>query len=455
MRLAVAALLLAWPALLNHYPLVFSDTGAFLALTAEGWPVWDKPPAYGLALGALGAGWTLWLPLLAQALLLAWLIGLAARVVAGQAGAGFLLLVCAGLAAGSAAPWFAGLLLPDILAPCLVLALALLGAASERLGRGERLGLQTLAAFAMAAHPSHLPLGAALVLLMMAWRGRAALRCAVPLAAALLLVPLGNLALHGRFALSPYGAVFPLARLVADGPAVRTIAARCPEAGWHLCRWAGRLPEDSDEFLWSGEGPVWTHPGGPIGLTPEAAAILAETLRREPLGVLRAVLANGGRQLLRNRVGDTLGPENLAGSVGKQLALGFPAAEGARFAAGLQARGVLPLVAAPFLILHPLVLLAGLGGTLLGGWWAARAGDAPRLGLVLCVLAGIAVNALVTGGLSGPHDRYGARLAWLLPLAALLVLRPATGAAAAAPPWRSSRASPAACPRSPAPPAAP
>jgi hypothetical protein len=38
------------------------------------------------------------------------------------------------------------------------------------------------------------------------------------------------------------------------------------------------------------------------------------------------------------------------------------------------------------------------------------------------VLVGITANAAATGALSGPHDRYQARIAWLLPLAALLAL---------------------------------
>ncbi len=404
MRLLLGALLLTWPVLLNRYPLVFSDTGAFLALTIEGWPVWDKPPAYELALHAFHWRMSLWGPLLAQGLLLSWLLRRVQRAVLGREGH---LLLCAGLAAGSAAPWFGALLMPDLLAPVLVLAVALLGFVA--LGQRERLGLQALAAFAMAAYPSHLPLGLVLLLVVLAMRG-VVWRCLLPVGLAAGLLVAGNWAMHGRASLSPYGAVFPLARLVADGPAARTIEARCPEAGWALCRWAGRLPKDSDEFLWSSDGPVWSAPGGPIGLAPEAAVILAETLRREPLGVLRAALANGGRQLLRNRVGDVLGPENLAGSVSKQLALGFPEGERRRLAEGLQARGLLPMMAAPFLALQPLVLL-GAAGTVLGAWRAWRAGERAMLGLALCVLAGVAANALVTGALSGPHDRYGARIA--------------------------------------------
>ena len=36
------------------------------------------------------------------------------------------------------------------------------------------------------------------------------------------------------------------------------------------------------------------------------------------------------------------------------------------------------------------------------------------------MLVGLGANAVATGALSGPHDRYQARIAWLLPLAALL-----------------------------------
>ncbi|WP_431270982.1 hypothetical protein [Dankookia sp. P2] len=417
------AALLVWPAALNHYPLVFSDTGALLAQTVQGWAIWDKPLVYGPLLHALHWRVTLWLPLAGQGLVLSWLVWLVQRSLGG-ATAGRHVLLCAGLAAATAAPWFTALLLPDWLAPALVLATYLLGFAWDGLGRAERAGVALLALLAAAAHLSHLPIAAALVLLVLAVRrtARPALRCALPLAGAMALLLATNAWAHGRFALSPYGAVFALARLVGDGPAARTVEARCPAAGWHLCRWAGRLPRDSDDFLWSGEGPVWAAradgaaPGGPISLAPEAAAILAETLWREPLGVLRAAAGNAWRQLGMVRVGDTLGPENLQASVARQLALGFPPAEQARFAASLQARGVLPAAAAPFLLLHPAALLLGAAGVLLASWRARGR----MLGLMLCVLVGLGANALATGALSGPHDRYQARIAWLLPLAALL-----------------------------------
>jgi hypothetical protein len=41
-------------------------------------------------------------------------------------------------------------------------------------------------------------------------------------------------------------------------------------------------------------------------------------------------------------------------------------------------------------------------------------------GLALSVVLGVTANAFATGALSAPHDRYGARIAWLLLLPPLL-----------------------------------
>jgi len=46
---------------------------------------------------------------------------------------------------------------------------------------------------------------------------------------------------------------------------------------------------------------------------------------------------------------------------------------------------------------------------------------APRVaGICAWIVVGVVVNAVVCGTLSGPHDRYSARVLWLIPLAALL-----------------------------------
>lgn len=434
--------LLVWPAFLNRYPLLFSDTGAFLAQTVEPLMIWDKPWIYGPLLHLFHWERTLWAPLLAQGLVLSHLLWLTQRVLRGAATPAAHLLLVASLAALTALPWVAALLMPDILAPVVVLALFLLGFAPPgRLSRGEALYLSLLAGLCIAAHLSHLPLALALLVLaaLYAQALRPVLRVAAPLLLAVLLLLGTNAVGHGRASLSPYGATFLLARLIGDGPAARTIAARCPASGWYLCGWAWRLPEDSDVFLWHRDSPVNRDAQGRprflggMMLAEEARAIIGETLRREPFAVVRAGLGNAATQLLKAGIGDTLSRQALGEAVRPRLIQAFPAAELAAHDAAAQARDRLPALAAPFLWPHGPVLVLGALGLLAAWRRLARPGTLPeaerrlRLAFVLALLVGVSGNALATGALSKPHHRYQARIAWLMPFGALLLALPGRG----------------------------
>jgi hypothetical protein len=425
-------LLLVWPAFLNGYPLLFSDTGAFLHQTAPppSGPlvIWDKPHIYGPLMQAFHWHLSLWGPVLAQGLALSHLLWLAQRGLRGAATPGVHLLACAAAALLTTAPFTIALLMPDVFAPIVLLALLLLGFAP--LSRTEAAWLVLLSAFGIAAHLSHLPLALALAVfvLLVARRLGPVLRAAAPLVLAVLLLLGTNLWGHGRATLSPHGATFALARLQADGPAAALIRARCPASGWYLCAFADRLPMDSDAFLWEPDSPVNRAPDGTarfLGgalLSAEARVIVAETLRAYPLQVAGTTALNALRQLVLATAGDTLVDTHLAAAVRPRIAEAFPAAELAAYDQALQARGLLPAAAAPFLWPHAPVLLAGAALALLA-WWRLR-GDARRIGLVVGVLVGVSANALATGGLSKPHLRYEARILWLMPVIAGLALLP-------------------------------
>jgi hypothetical protein len=425
-------LLLVWPAFLNGYPLVFSDTGAFLHQTSGPLVIWDKPHVYGPLLHVFHWGVTLWAPLLAQGLMVSWLLWLTQRALVGAAAPGLHLLACAGAALLTTAPFTVALLMPDVFAPAVLLALLLLAFAQESLSRAEALGLGALAAIGIAAHLSHLPLALAIIALVLLLTRRLApvLRAAAPVVVAVAILLGTNLWGHGRAALSPHGATFMLARLQADGPAAAVIRDRCPDAGWYLCAFADRLPMDSDDFLWRPDSPVNRAPDGTprfLGgalLSAEAGAIVAETLRARPLEVAQTMLANALRQLIMAGVGDTLVPDHLAVAVRPRIAEAFPPRELAAFDAALQPRGALPAAAAPFLWPHGPVLLAGAVLALLAWWRAARRRDLRRLALVIGVLVGVSANAVAAGALSRPNPRYEARILWLMPVVAALALAP-------------------------------
>ena len=410
LSVCVGAVLLSWPAFVNGYPLVFSDTAGLADMGLAPTMGWDKPWVYGPLILLLHASTSLWGVVAGQALAVSAMLWLAARVV-GVAGPWRHVGLCALLAVGSALPWFVPFVMPDVFAPLVVLCLFVLG--WGRFGTPVRLAIGLLAAVAVASHLAHLVLAAGCLVPVAILRFRRLLLCAVPLVVALAWLLGSNLVGNGVLGVSPYGSVFALARLQADGPAADYLQSVCPGAGYRLCAWAERLPMDSDAFLWAPDGPIWAEQSGPTLVAPEASRIVAASLRFEPVQALEHALANTLRQLVHVSVGDTLGPQHLVATVGKLLQTYFPVAEQQRFLASRQVAGTLPAVAAPLLPLHLVLLGVGAVGTLVLGGLAWRRNPA-LAGLAAIVVVGVAANAFATGALSGPHDRYGARIAWLL-----------------------------------------
>ncbi len=409
--LGLSALFFLYPALLNGYPLVFSDTGGFLEQALLPDMGWDKPWVYGPFLTPFHAGLSLWGAACAQCIILSAALWLTQASIQTPNPLHHLAL-CAVLATATAAPWFASLMMPDIFAPIVVLGLYIL--AANRLSRATLAATGLVAAIAIASHLAHLVLAAACIAILALFDRRSLRRTALPLAAALLFLIASNRIGHDRFAISPYGADFALARLVADGPARATIQDACPAANWHVCAWRDRLPDNADDFLWDPNGPVWGNGYGPLKIAPEAAEIVHATLVAHPLQVLMAALANTARHLVLVQVGDAILPDHLQYAVLPRIQAFFPPAESTRLAASRQYNAALE---APPAALQVIPLVLGALATI------AIAIGRPSLRLLaILILVALLANAAVTGALSGPHHRYQARIAWLVLLPPLLLL---------------------------------
>jgi hypothetical protein len=407
--IAAGGIVLIWPALVNGYPLLFTDTGSFMEQLLRPFMIWDKPWIYGPVLVAVSLKLTLWLPVLAQSLLVSWVIWRVEETFRTPSPV-WHLGICLVLALGSAAPWFASLLMPDFLAPLTVLTLFLLAFGPDERRRWPVLAL---ASFAIAAHLTHLIIAAACLAVVLALRPRVFFRAAVPLAVAVMLLLATNLIGLGRFGISPYGSVFGLARLVADGPAKIYLDESCPASGYRMCDWTGRMPSDADEFLWSPAGPVWTFPGGPIALAPEASRIVVATILNQPMAVTRASLGNWLSQIVTLRLDKVIGDKGLDETVGVQLHAYYPMAEEDRFKAAAQRADGLRVIAAPWQNAHMAALALGFAGSSILLSWSWR-NDRVLFTLIVMIAAGLLSNAFATGVLSGPHDRYQARIAWLV-----------------------------------------
>ncbi len=239
----------------------------------------------------------------------------------------------------------------------------------------------------------------------------------LPLLLAALALASLNLAGHGRFALSPHGNVFLLARLIADGPGKATLGTHCPETHWRLCPFIADLSSDSDILLWSADSPI-LKAGGHKAVSSEAGAIIAATLRDQPAWVAETALRNTLVQLVRFQSGDGLEPWPT--QVSPWIARDFPPREAAAYQAARQQTGGLSI---------PLGLGAVHVGVALAGSVLSLA-LLPRMvrrspvhaGFLAIALLALPMGAVITGALSCPHDRYQARIAWLPALVAGMTL---------------------------------
>jgi hypothetical protein len=415
LAILAGAALLTWPAALNRYPILFSDTGGLLEMGLQPSIGWDKPFVYGPLIAALSLHLTLWLPLIAQAALLSYILWTTELAFAAARPLHHVAL-CLVLAALTAAPWFTSTLMPDVLTPVAALGIATnLGA----LPRVHRLATAVLTAVAIAAHLSHLVLAAAAIAALVALRQRVPWRPLASLAAALLFLLASNWIGNGRLAVSPYGSVFALARLIGDGPARDYLDRTCPQSAFELCAWRDKLTSDSDQFLWNPESPFWADPMPLSEFAAQANRIVLGTIRTYPLRVLKDALRNGAHQLVRTDLADTLGPDYLADAVRPRIERWYPQSELLRFDLSRQLSGDLAAIAVPLVPMQRLALALGL---LACAYILLRGLRSPSVqaDFAAFILIALAANALATGALSTVHDRYEARIAWLVVVPPLL-----------------------------------
>ncbi|HET8995518.1 MAG TPA: hypothetical protein VFN42_02510 [Acetobacteraceae bacterium] len=427
---AAVLLLLLWPALVNRYPLVFSDTGTYVSQIVERHLGWDRPVFYSLMILPLHLTLTLWPVIVAQAALTLCVLKIAMRCFAGSARQLPAILLV--LAAGTSLPWVTAQIMPDFTTGLLALLLAMLVIVPERLGLRLALFTAATATALIAMHQANVPLSLMLLVVLLPLRRRLGAAAALgrlgvllacgPLIAATLALMAVNAVGHGRFSPSPYGNIFVLARSLSDGPAMDALRRHCPRAGWRLCVLVQEgQPRDPDAFLWHADSALYRE-GGPKVISAEANAILLTALRDEPGAVLWAALRDSVRQFGMVATGDGLDP--WPQTVTPVIRRDFPSAELHRYQRAVQTREGLVL---PRWLrtIHATLLAFGIVATVLWLLLGLRRRH-PIAGLCAATLLCLVGNAAITGALSGPHDRYQARIGWLpvfTPLVAAVALR--------------------------------
>ncbi|MBI3701786.1 MAG: hypothetical protein HY242_15260 [Afipia sp.] len=410
--IALALLMLVGPVLWNRYPLLQYDTGGYLARWYEGYLVPSRSTVFGMYLN-IGEGFHFWPEMIVQSGLTIWIAYLTLRVF-GLARPILLLAAIAVLSVITTLPWLTSILLTDIFAGLSVLALYLFLFRAAQLKRWEKIALLVLIAFSAATHSATLAVllaivGAAALLTIFlrdVVRVRQLIGGAAAIATGALMLLAANFALSGKLAWTPGGFGILFGRMLQDGIVTRYLNDHCPNAQLRLCPYKNELPETADEFLWE-DGP-FQDLGRFEGLNDEMRAIVLHSLTEYPGQQIKTAIEATLKQL--SMVGTGAGVNNRLshtyGIMGGYMQSELPSMRAAR-----QQRGEMDFTAINRLHVPVALMSMALALLMLG-----RILKNPRDDLAL--LAGTIVvatlsNAAVCAVLSGPHDRYGARIAWL------------------------------------------
>jgi hypothetical protein len=412
--------LLLAPAIWNGYPLLQWDTGGYLARWYEGYLVPSRSTVFGLYLH-IGEASGFWLDLGIQALATLWIVQLTLRVF-DMAWPSRLAAISLILMLTTALPWLASMLLTDIFAGLAVLSLFILVMHGDKVSMPERLLLFVFTAFAGATHSA--TLAVLLGLCLCGWIARPFLRARIAITgllqgsltivagAAMLLA--ANFALSGQLAWTPGGSGVAFGRMMQDGIVATYLRAHCPDAKLKLCPYRDQLPATADEFLWGDS--MFNKLGRFQGLNDEMGYIAMHSLVEYPAWQAKAALVATAQQLTDVATGEgtTVWIPHTYGIIEHYI----PAQVGPMRAARQQHDGL------GFTMINRIHVPVALGSMLLVVAIAAAGAVRRRPDdlTLLAVTVSLALlgNAFVCGVISGPHDRYGARMVWIATLVALI-----------------------------------
>ena len=436
LTLLLTALLLLSAGLYNGFPLVTSDSGTYINSALHYDVPNDRPIVYSLFIRATGLKFSLWLVILAQALLLGWLllryVAEFAPQVRGRLGR---LALVGFMVWATGASWYCCQLMPDIFTPIGLLALGLLLLSRFR-SKGELMGLLLLTMLSAMVHNSNLLTFSLVVLGFGAIAGwqklfsrhlanfRQWLLTTATVLVCWLVLPAIHAAFGGGFVLSRATPVFLLARMMEAGIVDKYLDHNCDTANpLRICAFRDKLPNDAITFLWDENSPYYKT-GGLEANLDEYRDIVHQILTSPRYYPYLAVEAGRAtlRQLTHVGHGDGLMPyrENTNPYWKVQE---FASYELKEYLSSLQNRSALDFkvlnertYATQLLALLVVVAVVA----------AARrpASNQYTMHVLLLVIFGLGLvaNAFVTGALANVLDRLQGRVAWLLPFAALLLV---------------------------------
>jgi len=216
-----------------------------------------------------------------------------------------------------------------------------------------------------------------------------------------------NFALSGQLAWTPGGYGVAFGRMLQDGIVAQYLRDHCPQQNLKLCPYRDRLPATADQFLWGNS--MFNTLGRFKGLNDEMSFIVLRSLADYPAWQARAAVTGTAQQLVHVATGE--GTDGWLGHTYGIVERYIPAQVKPMRAAQQQRRHF------DFTAINYVHVPVALGTTLLAAMLFGHGLLRRRLDHITLLAGTVSLaifgNAFICAVISGPHDRYGARMAWL------------------------------------------
>lgn len=424
----IAILALMSPAIINGFPLVYSDSGTYIAAAKTNSIPVDRPIVYSLFLNISSLSISLWITIFIQCLILVYLFYLLlTKVFEVKYSMVWICCLTVVLSFATSAANYSSQLMPDILAAWMPLTISIL-LFGKNLSTLAKVFLWIAFIISVTSHFSILVTSTVLIFIIVIYnifsktlRSQKNYLLILMVFASWITIPSINAVYGEEFSVSRCKNISLMARLVETGVVAEYLKEHCNDKSYSLCTYKDSLPKYGYLFAWEPtsplyKGPCWDTGWGNCWIEKDAEyGILIHDIVTSPKyakKLIRISLRDTYRQLIDFKIGvlvpmtEESAPYGTIKSFYPHHLVGYTNAsqfKGILYFSTISKLQNIFVILSLFLIPLILILL----------YRQTRFNNISHFSAIVCMA--IILNAAVCSSLSTVVDRYQSRIIWLLP----------------------------------------
>ena len=422
----IFAILLSSVALLNGFPLVFSDSGTYLNYSIKGGVPIDRPVFYSwiIAIFNLNTKLPLFSVIASQALITSVVMLITFHCLQRTKPRSALILAIF-LTIATSLPWFVGWIMPDFFLGIGLLSAYVLICHYYSLNDSKRIFLLAIFVSTNLVHYSNTPVLVSTILLFLVFNliYRTNNKSIIIRSAILIFISLAALTANylytKSYSLKSPTAHFLVNRLVDDGIIQKLLNEHCINNNYILCPYKDNV---KPSYLWSDKTSPFRLIGGFKSSTEESWKMILDSLKYYPLDHFSSSTRITIKQLFSFNTGDGLKAYDKKRGIYKVIKQSYNA-EFIDFTTSRQLQGELKKTLSFTTPIHNVVVGVSFL-TLIFSLFYRKDYTNGTFVLTIFILSALVSNAAICGIFSGAYDRYQSRIIWLVPfVAAIIILR--------------------------------